>query len=122
VRAPACSSSRRYQRAVCAARPGSARVPHTTESVRVVAGPVFVRCVGGLLKRLFLHAASGGSATFPQAGDPTVSAQSLARGDPIAAGQHRYYTAYYRDPIVLGGCPAASGFNVADALDVVWAP
>jgi hypothetical protein len=81
-----------------------------------------VRCIGGSLKRLFLHAASGGSATFPQAGDPTVSAQSLARGDPIAAGQHRYYTAYYRDPIVLGGCPAASGFNVADALDVVWAP
>ena len=89
------------------------------------AGIVFgqgVRCVGGALKRLYLHAASGGSASFPQGADPTVSAQSLARGDPIAAGQHRYYTAYYRDPILLGGCPAASGFNVADALDVLWAP
>jgi hypothetical protein len=89
------------------------------------AGIVFgqgVRCIGGALKRLYLHAASGGSASFPQGADPTVSAQSLARGDPISAGQHRYYTAYYRDPIVLGGCPAASGFNVADALDVAWAP
>jgi hypothetical protein len=29
---------------------------------------------------------------------------------------------YYRDPVVLGGCPAASTFNASHALDVQWAP
>jgi hypothetical protein len=35
---------------------------------------------------------------------------------------HRYYGVYYRDPIPLGGCPAASGFNVTQQLDVLWHP
>jgi hypothetical protein len=81
-----------------------------------------VRCISSILKRLYLHAASGGSVSFPQTGDLPVSARSAALGDPISAGQHRYYSAYYRDPIVLGSCAATSGFNTSDALDVFWAP
>ena len=51
-----------------------------------------------------------------------MSAQSSALGDTIASGSHRYYMTYYRDPTVLGGCPAVSTFNGTNALDVTWAP
>ncbi len=81
-----------------------------------------VRCITNPLKRLYIHSASGGSVSFPQPGDASVSAQSASHGDPLGAGLHRFYSAYYRDPIVLGGCPPASGFNISDALDVLWAP
>lgn len=79
-----------------------------------------VRCVGGSLKRLYVKAAAGGSITAPAGADPTVSARSAALGDNIVAGQHRYYTAYYRDPVVLGGCAANATFNVTNAQDVTW--
>jgi hypothetical protein len=81
-----------------------------------------VRCVGGALKRLYVRQASGGSIVVPQPGDPAVAARSAALGDPIAPGTHRYYMAYYRDPIVLGGCAATNTFNATDALDVLWGP
>jgi hypothetical protein len=75
-----------------------------------VAGIVYgqgVRCLGGTLERLFTKTASAGSITAPDVigGDPTVSARSAAKGDPIQPGQSRWYLVYYRDPIVLGGCP-----------------
>lgn len=79
-----------------------------------------VRCVGGSLKRLYVKSASGGSITAPGAGDPTVSARAATLGDVITAGVHRYYAAYYRDPIVLGGCNAFFTFNITDAGDVLW--
>ena len=79
-----------------------------------------VRCVGGSLKRLYTKSASGGSITAPAGADPTVSARSAALGDVIAAGSHRYYAAYYRDPVVLGGCAATATFNIGNALDVTW--
>jgi hypothetical protein len=80
-----------------------------------------VRCVGGLLKRLYVKSPGGtGGITAPGPGDLSVSARSAALGDPIGAGQHRYYMAYYRDPTVLGGCPAASTFNGTNAQDVTW--
>jgi hypothetical protein len=83
-----------------------------------------VRCTGGVLKRLFTKAASGGSITAPDfgAGDPTVSARSAAKGDLILAGQSRLYLVFYRDPIVLGGCPAASGFNTTQTGRISWMP
>jgi hypothetical protein len=28
--------------------------------------------------------------------------------------------AYYRDPVVVGGCSALSTFNATNAMDVVW--
>jgi hypothetical protein len=91
----------------------------------ITTGAVFgqgVRCVGGGLKRLYVRAAVGGSISVPQSGDPQVAARSAALGDPISAGQDRYYMAYYRDPIVLGNCPATSTFNSTTALDVLWTP
>jgi len=83
-----------------------------------------VRCVGGTLKRLFTKAASGGSITAPNfgAGDPSVSARSAAKGNPISAGQSRWYLVFYRDPIVLGGCPSGSTFNATQTGQVTWSP
>ena len=81
-----------------------------------------VRCVGGSLKRLYAKTASGGSITAPLAGDPSVHARSAALGDPFGPGSTRYYFVYYRDPIVLGGCPGASTFNCTDAVRTIWRP
>jgi hypothetical protein len=81
-----------------------------------------VRCAGGTLKRLYTTSAVAGSITVPDfgAGDPTVSSRSAALGNVIQAGQSRWYLVYYRDPIVLGGCPAASTFNATQTGQVVW--
>ncbi len=81
-----------------------------------------VRCVGGTLKRLFTKAASGGSITAPNfgAGDPSISARSAAKGDTIQPGQSRWYLVYYRDPTVLGGCPASSTFNATQTGQIDW--
>ncbi len=81
-----------------------------------------VRCTAGALKRMYLKTAVAGSISAPAAGDLSVSARSAALGDPIAQGQHRYYGVYYRDPNVLGGCPASSGFNITQQLSVLWTP
>jgi hypothetical protein len=83
-----------------------------------------VRCVAGTLKRLFDHNASAGIVTLPDfaAGDPTISARSAAVGNPILAGQSRWYLVYYRDPIVLGGCPASSTFNSGPTMRADWGP
>jgi Tol biopolymer transport system component len=83
-----------------------------------------VRCVAGLLKRLFVKTAVGGGITAPDfgAGDSTVSARSAAKGDAIQAGQSRFYLVYYRDPVVLGGCPASSTFNATQSGQVSWWP
>jgi hypothetical protein len=83
-----------------------------------------VRCVGGSITRLGAKHASGGSMTIPdfEAGDPQVTAASAAKGDQIRAGDSRYYLVYYRDPAVLGGCPASSTFNATQAGRVEWSP
>src|SRR4030095_11333199 len=70
-----------------------------------------VRCVSGAVKRLYVETASGGSISAPTGSEPSVSARSAALGDLIVAGQHRYYTVYYRDPFVLGGCDPLATFN-----------
>ena len=81
-----------------------------------------VRCVTGSLKRLYVKTAVGGSISAPGAGDASISARSAALGAPITQGVHRYYGVYYRDPTVLGGCPALSTFNLTQQLDVLWQP
>jgi Tol biopolymer transport system component len=81
-----------------------------------------VRCVGGGLKRLYAKVASGGSITAPGPGDPSVSARSAALGDPIGAGTSRWYAVCYRDPLVLGGCPATSTSNITQSQLVNWRP
>jgi hypothetical protein len=80
-----------------------------------------VRCFAGVLKRLYVKAASGGSITAPQGADPSVSARSAATGDTIAAGSTRWYGVYYRDPVVLGGCPSTHTFNSTQTQSILWA-
>ena len=83
-----------------------------------------IRCLTGHLRRLYQKPAVGGTATMPDlgTGDPDVWTRSAATGDPIAPATHRYYAAYYRDPVVLGGCPANATSNMSPALDVTWIP
>ncbi|MBK7645001.1 MAG: hypothetical protein IPJ19_18475 [Planctomycetes bacterium] len=80
-----------------------------------------VRCVGGSLKRLYIHQAVNGTAVAPFAGDLSISARSAALGDPISSGQTRSYQVYYRDPaVVFCAAPAGDTFNVSNAVRVSW--
>jgi hypothetical protein len=81
-----------------------------------------VRCVAGTLRRLFVKTAVAGSIIAPDfgAGDQSVSSRSAAKGSPISAGQSRWYLVFYRDPTVLGGCPAASTFNATQTGRIDW--
>jgi hypothetical protein len=81
-----------------------------------------VRCLGGWMARLYTKMAQGGGIMAPDfaAGDPPVSVRSAQRGDMIIGGQSRWYAVYYRDPTVLGGCPASSSFNATQAGEVSW--
>jgi hypothetical protein len=83
-----------------------------------------VRCVGGTLRRLYTKSASGGAILAPDldAGDPPVTVRSAQKGDFISGGQSRWYMVYYRDPTVLGGCPATSTFNSTQTGEIAWAP
>ncbi len=83
-----------------------------------------VRCVGGALLRLFAKHATAGSVYVPDfgAGDPPISARSASKGDVIQPGRSRWYLVYYRDPTVLGGCPASSTFNATQTGRVTWWP
>ncbi len=81
-----------------------------------------VRCVGGTLKRLYIKTASGGGVSVPAPGDPTIHARSATLGDSISAGTSRSYYAYYRDPVVLGGCPSTSTFNTTQSVQAIWIP
>ena len=57
---------------------------------------------------------------MPGAGDPSVSVRSAALGEAIVAGTSRWYAVYYRDPNVLGCCPATSTFNITQTQLVAW--
>jgi len=80
-----------------------------------------LRCVGGLLKRLYVKTAQGGQVSAPVPGDPSITQRSAALGDPIAPGTQRFYQVYYRDPAV-SFCPAPTGntWNVSNASAIVW--
>jgi hypothetical protein len=83
-----------------------------------------VRCASGLFKRLYVKSAVAGSITAPEitAGDASVSARSAALGDPLSPMTMRWYLVYYRDPVVLGGCPASSTYNATQTVSVSWWP
>ena len=76
-----------------------------------------VRCTGGILLRLYVKSAVGGSITAPTGPDPTVSARSATIGSPILPGQTRLYQVYYRDPLTFG-CEAT--FNATSGRRVLW--
>lgn len=80
-----------------------------------------VRCFGGTLLRLYIHASSGGVSSFPAPGDPSILAQSNALGGTITAGSKRLYQVYYRDAS-LSFCPSPTGgtFNLSNALWIAW--
>ncbi len=81
-----------------------------------------VLCIGGSLKRLYLRGAVAGSLSLPQAGDLSISARSAQLGDTLSAGSTRQYQAWYRDPVVLGGCAASATWNTSDAGTLAWNP
>ena len=56
------------------------------------------------------------------AGDLTVSARSAALGLPLQPGHTYTYLVYYRDPVVLGGCPATSTYNATQTGSMTWWP
>jgi len=80
-----------------------------------------LRCVAGILKRLYSVNAVNGVVSVPGAGDPSISARSAALGDPIAPGSTRYYQTYFRDPNP-SFCPTPVGgtFNVSNAYRITW--
>jgi len=94
----------------------------TTSSTAGVVYGQGIRCVGGTLLRLSTMTAHAGSVTAPPPRDPSISARSAALGNPISAGDTRWYLVFYRDPIVLGGCFPASTFNCTETGCVIWSP
>ena len=80
-----------------------------------------VRCVTGSIRRMYTKTASGGTASAPGAGDPSISARSALLGDTIAPGSQRYYQVYYRD---LDGtfcaAPVGDDWNVTNGAIVNW--
>ena len=82
-----------------------------------------VRCFGGSLKRLYTRTPLGGfTAPDVALGEQPIHARSAALGQPIPPGGTRWYAVVYRDPIVLGGCPAWSTFNTTQTMEVSWLP
>jgi hypothetical protein len=80
-----------------------------------------LRCAGGTLKRLYSRNAVAGSVTAPQSGDPSISSRSAALGDPLSAGDTRFYQVYYRDPSPTF-CPNPPGntWNISNGVSVTW--
>ncbi len=80
-----------------------------------------LRCAGGILKRLYAKAASGGAVSAPAAGDLSITARSASLGNPIPPGDRRYYQVYYRDSNPTF-CPSPPGgtFNITNVVKIVW--
>jgi hypothetical protein len=79
-----------------------------------------LRCIGGRLTRIAVRTANAGSTSYPMSGDPSITARSAALGDPISAGQLRYYQVLYRDP-GPGLCNSRSAsLNTSNAVLVAW--
>jgi outer membrane protein assembly factor BamB len=82
-----------------------------------------LRCVGGMLLRLFTRTAQSGVVVVPSSGLSSVSARSAALGDPIIAGESRGYQVYYRDPdLAFCAAPTGNTWNVSQALRATWTP
>jgi hypothetical protein len=77
-----------------------------------------IRCASGILKRIGVKHAIGGTAHYPEVGDLSISAKSAALGDAFGIGAIRYYQTYYRDPNQTF-CPPAT-FNVTNGMKIQW--
>jgi len=71
------------------------------------------RCVAGAQVRLGTKSHIGGTTSFPQLGDNSVSVEGF-----VGAPGARYYQVWYRN--VIGPC--GSGSNVSNGLAVIWIP
>ena len=78
-----------------------------------------LRCAGGLLKRLSIKNAVGGSVLYPGPGELSITARSAQLGDTIIGGSLRHYQTYYRDPNA-GYCPGGGTYNITNAITVHW--
>jgi hypothetical protein len=72
-------------------------------------------CVGGTIKRLGTKTNSGGSSSYPQAGDTPIS----IKGAIPATGGTFYYQTWYRDAAAF--CTSGTS-NLTNAVAVVWVP
>ncbi|MFN0009453.1 MAG: M6 family metalloprotease domain-containing protein [Planctomycetota bacterium] len=80
-----------------------------------------LRCVHGVLKRLYVKDAVAGQSSAPAGAELSITARSAQLFDPIAPGQLRYYMTYYRDGVPTF-CPSPTGstFNGSNALSIQW--
>lgn len=93
-------------------------------TIQLPAGVVFgagVRCVAGVLKRLYVGNAVAGTIVRPSGSDLSVHLRSAALGYVINPPITLYYFAYYRDPLAAVPCgsPTAT-FNSTQAGAVLW--
>jgi hypothetical protein len=72
------------------------------------------RCAGGFVARLAVVFNVGGASSYPGMGDPPVSVAGL-----VAAPGGRVYQIWYRDAAPF--C-TPDGWNLTNALDVIWVP
>ena len=80
-----------------------------------------IRCVSGRIVRLGSMTAVSGIAVYPGVGNPSITARSAARGNPIAHGSVRGYQAWYRDDDpAFCGSPVGGTWNVSNALSITW--
>lgn len=82
------------------------------------AGVVFgdgKRCASGTVIRLGTKTNSGGTSSYPAAGDPAIS----VRGAVPAAGATRTYQAWYRNTAAF--C-TVDGFNLTNGVRATWIP
>jgi hypothetical protein len=92
-----------------------------TQSIQAVAFGDGLRCVNGVLKRLYIKTSSGGAVSAPQGGDLSITARSAQMGHSIAPGSTRYYMTYYRDGApAFCPSPAGSSFNGSNAWTIHW--
>jgi hypothetical protein len=81
-------------------------------------GAVFgdgLRCASGVVVRLGIKTASGGTSEYPRTGDVPVSIKGLIP----ATGATRIYQLWYRDP---GPFCTSSTFNLTNGVQVIWTP
>jgi hypothetical protein len=82
-----------------------------------------VRCVGGILKRIYKGNASRGSIVFPSGSQPNVHSASAAKGYTIVPPITLHYFAAYRNSAAGTPCGSASlGYNATNAGSVAWVP
>ena len=77
-----------------------------------------VRCVGGRTQRLFPPRSVGADGTLARPLDFTLPPVAADGANGIDAGATRYFQFWFRDPDGPGG----TGFNLSDAIEILFTP